>query len=314
MPSNKGVRQRVVETFVALAPIFLVIAAGVLIKRWLAAGDSFWSAAERLTYFVLFPALLIARLATNEISGDGIVPTMVALVAPALILSAALPLFKPYLRMNNTDFATFLMASIRFNTYTGLAASVALYGQAGLAVFGILLAVYIPTVNVISCLALGRWASPAATTWRFMARAIATNPLVLACVIGILLNVSGLGLPHFIDATFDIMGEAALGLGLLCIGASLRWQSLVESRWPIAAAASAKLIILPLLAGLATWILGVEGLERQVVILFAALPASPSAYVLARQMSGNAGMMAGVITGTTVLAMVTIPLALAVLA
>ena len=302
------------ESFVALVPIFLVIAAGIAIRRWLTTSDSFWSAAERLTYFVLFPALLVSRLATNALGGAEIVPTMLALIIPAMVLSAVLPLFKSRLKMSDPDFATFLMASIRFNTYAGLAASVALYGQAGLAIFGVLLAVYIPTVNIISCLALGRWASPTATTWRFIVRAIFTNPLVLACLAGIALNVSGVGLPDFIDATFDIMGEAALGLGLLCVGASLRWQSLVESRWPIAAAATAKLIVLPSLAGLAAWILGVEGLERQVVILFAALPASPSAYVLARQMSGNAGMMAGVITGTTMLAMVTIPLALAVLA
>jgi hypothetical protein len=301
-------------TFTALAPIFLVIALGIGARRWPVNSETFWSGAERLTYFVLFPALLVARLSANPIPTAGVVPAIAALIGPVLVLSALLPLAMPLLRMSGADFATFLMASIRFNTYAGLAASVALFGARGLAVFAILLAIYIPIVNVISCLALGRWASPAATTPRYLMLAIVTNPLVLACALGIGLNLAGIVLPAAASGTLDIMGKAALGLGLLCVGASLRWRSLVESRWPIGGAALVKLVGLPLLAGLACHVLGVGGVERSVVVLFAALPASPAAYVLARQMGGNAEMMAGIITATTPLAMVTIPVALALLA
>jgi hypothetical protein len=302
------------ETFAALAPIFLVIAIGVGARHWPVTSEAFWTGAERLTYFVLFPALLVARLSANPIPAAGVLPTIAALIGPVLVLSALLPILKPVLRMSGADFATFLMASIRFNTYAGLAGSVALFGAEGLAVFAILLAVYIPIVNVISCLALGRWAAPAAATPRYIALAIVTNPLVLACVAGIALNLAGITLPEAAGATLDIMGKAALGLGLLCVGASLRWRALVESRWPIAGAVLVKLVVLPIFAGLACHLIGISGVERAVVILFAALPASPAAFVLARQMGGNAPMMAGIITTTTPLAMITIPIALALLA
>ncbi len=301
------------QTFAALAPIFLVIALGVAVRVWPGGSDSFWSGAERLTYFVLFPALLISRLATSPIPSAGVLPTIAALVGPALLLSVLLPLAKPILRMSGANFATLMMASIRFNTYAGLAGSVALFGAEGLAVFAILLAVYIPVVNIISCLALGRWASPAAATPRYVALAIVTNPLVLACAAGIALNLAGIALPGAVEGTLDIMGKAALGLGLLCVGASLKWRSLVESRWPIGTAVVLKLILLPVMAALACHVLGVEGVERSVVILFAALPSSPAAYVLARQMGGNAPMMAGVISSTTPLAMITIPIVLTLL-
>lgn len=302
------------HTFTALAPIFLVIALGAGVRVWPGGSDAFWASAERLTYFVLFPALLIARLTANPLPSSDVVPTIAALIGPVLLLSILLALLKPALRMSGADFATLLMASVRFNTYAGLAASVALFGADGLAVFAILLAIYIPIVNVISCLVLGRWASPAAATPSYIVRAIVTNPLVLACVIGISLNLAGIDLSGALGGTLDILGKAALGLGLLCVGASLRWRSLVESRWPIGITAAIKLLALPVLAGLACHGLGVEGVERSVVILFAALPASPAAYVLARQMGGNAPMMAGIITTTTPLAMVTIPLVLALLA
>jgi len=304
----------VAHTFAALAPIFLVIALGIGARRWPVSSDAFWGSAERLTYFVLFPALLVERLSSNPIPTAGVAPVIAALIGPVLVLSALLPLAKSLLRMSGADFATFLMASIRFNTYAGLAASVALFGAEGLAVFAILLAIYIPTVNVISCLALGRWAAPAAATPRYLALAIVTNPLVLACALGIALNLAGLSLPAAVAGTLDIMGKAALGLGLLCVGASLRWRSFVESRWQIAGAAFLKLVGLPILVGLACHLFGVGGVERAVAVLFAALPASPAAYVLARQMGGNAEMMAGIITATTPLAMIAIPAALALLA
>jgi len=53
-----------------------------------------------------------------------------------------------------------------------------------------------------------------------------------------------------------------------------------------------------------------SGLLVQVAVLLAALPTATSAYILARQLGGDAPLMAGIISGQTLLAMVTIPLML----
>ena len=58
------------------------------------------------------------------------------------------------------------------------------------------------------------------------------------------------------------------------------------------------------------WALGLSGLLVQVAVLLAALPTATSAYILARQLGGDAPLMAGIISGQTLLAMVTIPLML----
>ncbi|HMZ10987.1 MAG TPA: AEC family transporter, partial [Plasticicumulans sp.] len=49
-------------------------------------------------------------------------------------------------------------------------------------------------------------------------------------------------------------------------------------------------------------------LESAVVVLFAALPSAPSAYILARQLGADAPLAAVVITVETLAAMLTLPL------
>lgn len=299
------------STFAALAPIFLVIGLGVWIRRWLKADDGFWRLLEKLTYFILFPALLIHRLGTTALPEAGLAGAMAALLAPSLVVTAiGLALRRP-LAMNGADFATGTMGAIRFNTYAGLAGAVALYGQEGLAIFALLLAAYVPLVNVISALLLGRFAMANAASPRALLRAVATNPLVVACVLGIAINLSRVPVPDVAERTLAILGNAALGAGLLCVGAALRIDSLVADRRGIALTTAVKLLALPGLAALFCHFFGVGGVERGVVVLFAALPSSPAAYVLARQMGGNAPMMAGIITVSTPAAMIAIPLVLA---
>jgi predicted permease len=150
-----------------------------------------------------------------------------------------------------------------------------------------------------------------AASARTLVRVVATNPLVIACAAGIALNLSGLPQPEALGRFLEILGSAALGLGLLCVGAALHLESLVADRRGIAIASVAKLVVLPLASALMCHLLGVGGTGRDVVLLFAALPSSPAAYVLARQMGGNATMMAGIITVTTPGAMAAIPIVLA---
>ncbi len=72
-----------------------------------------------------------------------------------------------------------------------------------------------------------------------------------------------------------------------------------------------KLVAMPVLTvALAVWF-GVTGSNLAIVAACAAVPTSPSAYVLARQMGGDAPLLAQIITLQTILAAVTMPLVIA---
>jgi malonate transporter len=299
-------------TFGALAPIFVLIALGWRLRERGFPGDAFWPGAERLVYWVLFPPLLLLTTATSDLTGLRTLPIAIALVA-AIGLTAALTfLLRGRLGLDGASFTSVFQGAIRNNTYVGLAGAAALYGEAGLAVMGILVFVVVTLVNVLSVIVLvshrGR-----ALRMRDLLVSVATNPLILACVAGFGLNATGVGLFGVASSILEILGSAALTLGLLCVGAGLELKRLGRNPPALVAANTLKLMVMPV----ATWgfcrLLGVEGVTAATAVLFTAAPISASSYVLARQLGGDAPLMASLITISTILAAITMPLALALL-
>jgi malonate transporter and related proteins len=300
-------------TFGALAPVFLLIALGRVLRARGFPGEAFWPAAERLVYHVLFPALLFLTSATSELAGFRVLPLAAALIGAILAVSALTLALRPWLGLDDAGFTSVFQGAIRINTYVGLGTAGTLYGEAGLAVLGIVIFVVVTTINLLSVIALSRYGRCRADR-RQVLGSVARNPLILACLSGFALNAAGVDLAGIPGDTLRVLGQASLTLGLLCVGASLELAHLGQ-RWPAALTTCAlKLVLLPAATGLACRLLGVEGLTASVAVLFTAGPISASSYVLARQLGGDAPLIAGLITLTTIAAAVTMPLALALLA
>jgi malonate transporter len=299
-------------TFGALAPIFLLIALGWLLRARGFLGGSFWRDAERLVYWVLFPPLLLLVTATSDLTGLRTLPIAMALVAATLLTAALAFTLRGRLGLDGASFTSVFQGAIRNNTYVGLAGAGALYGEAGLAVMGIAVFVVVTLVNVLSVIVLVSHRGGAMRLGDLVV-SVATNPLILACIGGFALNATGLGLPDLASALLDILGRAALTLGLLCVGAGLDLGRLGRNPPAAVAASTLKLVVLPVATFGFCRLLGVDGVATASVLLLTAAPISASSYVLARQLGGDAPLMAGLITLTTVLAALTMPLALALL-
>jgi malonate transporter len=299
-------------TFGALAPVFLLIALGWLLHARGFPGDSFWPAAERLVYRVLFPALLLVTTASSDLRGLRTLPVALALAAAILATAALAYALHGRLGLGGASFTSVFQGAIRSNTYVALAGVAALYGEAGLAAMGIVTFVVVTLVNVLSVIVLvshrGR-----TTRVRDLLASLAKNPLILACVGGFALNTLGLGLFDLAHTMLEILGRAALTLGLLCVGAGLDLGRLGRNPLGVVATNTLKLVVMPA----ATWgfcrLFGVEGVAAATAVLFTAAPISASSYVLARQLGGDAHLMAGLITITTICAAITMPAVLALL-
>jgi malonate transporter and related proteins len=300
-------------TIGALAPVFLLIALGWLLRRVAFLPEGFWEPAERLVYWVMFPALLLVTTAGAQLAGLRVLPVATALVAAMSLVAGATLLLRGRLGLSDAAFTSVLQSAIRPNTYIGLAAAQALWGQAGLSLSGLVIAFAVPTANLWSVLALARLAGARIRGPR-MALAVLSNPLIVSCVAGFALNALGIGLAPLVDSTLRVLGQGSLPLALLCVGAGLELGRLGRVRAPVAVAAGLKLVATPAVTLLMCSALGVEGLTMRVAVLFNALPVSASSYVLARQMGGDAPLMAAAITVTTLGAAVTLPLAIVLLA
>lgn len=296
--------------FIAVLPVFLMLFVGSFIRRSEFLASGFWPAAEKLTFMVLIPALLIRSIATADLGGVAIGPMAGAVVATILIGFVLTELLRRLWRIPGPAHTSVVQGTIRFNVYIVLPVIAGVYGPQGVAAAAVPIAVIPPLVNILSIWTLARHGGAESPTLKGTVLTIARNPFILATLVGGLLNVTGIGLPPIISQMIDIMADASLLLGLLIAGAGLD-LSLDRSRATLALLTTGlRFVVMPVIALSACVLAGLDGVAMATVIVFCSSPTATASYVLARQMGGDADLMAVIITVQTGFGLVSIPLTL----
>ncbi len=310
MAAFRNHRPDMSPTLSALAPVFLVILAGWGLKGLSVVPDAAWAGIEALVYRAFFPCLLFHNLATAGFAGLEVGAMAASLLAAVLAAAALLWPARRLTGLTPAAWSSVIQGAIRPNTYVALAAVVGLFGRDGAVLLAVAIAATVPVVNVISVLALARLGGGRVN----IARALATNPLILACAAGVAVNLAGLLPPPLIMQTIDLMGRATLPLGLVCVGAGLVFAELGLHWRGLALSSLAKLALLPALTFGFGRLFGLDGPAFAVAVTFNAMPVAASAYVLARQMGGDHRLMAAIVTVQVVLAGFSLPIVLSLLA
>lgn len=294
-----------------LLPIFVVILLGVVLKRTGFLTESFWPQAEKATYYVFFPCLLIGNLSTAQFGDFAVLPMGGAIVTGLLVISTGALFIRHWLPLDGPAFSSLFQGSIRMNTYVGIAGAAALAGTDGVTLSAIAIIATVPLVNVLCVSVLSHMGegNGNAGFWGVV-RSVIKNPLIIGCAIGIALNVANASLPPSIFEVVYVLGRAALPIGLLAVGAGLSFSHLKPSLPALTLASLFKLVLLPAVTALACTLYNVPTTAKIIAVLFTALPTATSSFILARQMGGDDRLMASIITVQTLIAMVTIPLAL----
>ena len=293
---------------ILLIPDFLLILTGFVLCRYTPLDRPVWDAVERLVYLVLFPALLFSAIVRSPLNFSTDLPLIasgLAIVLAGIVLSLSLARWPG---VPAGQHAAGAQVAFRFNSYVALALADRLAGPSGLAWMALLISVAVPVANVAAVWPMARQGG------RGLVGELRRNPLILATVSGLVCNAIGLQLPDVLQATLSRMGSAALGLGLMAVGAGLRLGALGDAPRLAASLLLIRHAVLP-----AFCLFGVMALvplpvaQQTILMVFAALPTASSAYVLAVRMGAEAGFVAGLVTVSTVLAMAGLPLSLAAL-
>ncbi|CCQ72507.1 AEC family transporter [Magnetospira sp. QH-2] len=298
----------------ALFPIFALIALGVFLKSRQWVPDGTWPAVEKMVYYLFFPALLVHRIAGADLGGLNVWPLFGTIWITVLTLSALVIAFRRALPTDGPGFTSVFQGAVRFNTYVALAVPAALFDEAGTIIATMCVAAAIPLINVVCVMVLVGYAdSGRDASVKAVVTSLIQNPLILGIIAGLVLNASGLGLPAFIGPGLEILSRAALPMALLAVGAGLNLAAVRAAGGLVGLTTGIKLLFTPLLVWAVGGILGLEGLTLTVCVLWGAMPGAPNAYILARALGGDERMIAGIITATTIAALVTLPLILLIL-
>ena len=295
----------------ALIPVLGLILTGFFIQRTNFLPPTFWPSAEKLTYFLLMPATLIHSLAGKQI---GSLPWLkILLTVEGAVLASALLMIIWWIpnrrRIGGPAFTSLFQGGVRFNTFVALALAENLFGAEGLFLAALGAGFMIMLINVL-CVSVFSVAvnHGAGIDVKRLARDLLRNPLIIACVIGVGLNASGLKLPVAIDGVLALGGKAAFPVGLMAVGAAYRAGNLALHWQPLLVSSCVQFLCKPLVAWWLATTLGLSGIAAGVAVLLFSVPTAPSAFILSRQMGGDHDSMAAIITVQTCLSFFTLPL------
>lgn len=288
-----------------LVPDALLILLGFVLFRSGAFRRPTWEAIERVVYYLLFPVLLFTAIVRSPISMAS-TGAMSFAAAGALLVGIALSYaVGRWPGVDSRLHASGAQVAFRFNSYIALALGERLLGPAGVSAMAVLIAVCVPLSNFAAVYPLARQGGQ-----RFWLE-ILRNPLILGTVCGLAFNLMGARLPELIESAAYKLGQAALPLGLLAVGAGLRLGELRLSPALGSVFLDIKHVVVPAVAlGLAIW-LDLEPHQAAMAVAFSAMPTATSCYVLAVRMGGAGPFVAGLVSLSTLAGMASIPIWLA---
>ena len=287
--------------FSALIPVFALILIGYFFKRIKFPSHEFWPQADKLTYYVLMPSLLIYKLSNASLSSSNslgfILSALLAIFFTMIILMLANKI-KP---TSASSFTSVVQGGIRFNTYVFLALSGAIFGNEGLVLSAIILTFAIPFINILCITIFALYISNEKLNFLYLLKSIVTNPLIIACIIGGSINFLGIHFPVIINNTLEILSKAALPMGLLSVGFGLVIKEIKSSKSELIISSIAKHLIMPILIFIFAKYFELDNIMISILVLFAVLPTAPTSFILARQLGGDIGLMSSIITVQTLI-------------
>ena len=294
-----------------LFPDFSLILCGFLVCRYTALNRTVWAQVESLVYYLLFPVLLfhsMVRSPLNLGAASGLIAAGLCLCAAGIALAYVLPVL-PWIgrHINPREHAGAAQVAFRFNSFIALALAERLLGAPGLVLIAVLIGVCVPVLNTGAVWPMARHAQ------RGVVSELVRNPLVIGTVAGLLANLLGFVIPPWLEPAVSRIGAASLALGLMAAGAGLQLGSLLGFKLLSVLLLSIRHLWLPLIAWGLSRLFGLGSAQATILLVFASVPTASSCYVLAARMGYDGAYVAGLVTLSTLLGMLSLPFALGVL-
>jgi predicted permease len=267
---------------------------GLVLKRVEWIDDNFIRVASGLVFNVTMPALLFLGILHADLH-TALRPSLLVYFTLATVLSFAGAWGWALWRCPYADRGVYVQGAFRGNNgIIGLALAASLYGAYGISMGAVLAGLVILFYNALSAIVLAIY-SPVMKSdpWSLLV-SILRNPLIISVLAAIPFAYWQIGLPGWLEACAQNLGNMTLPL------ASLR-----ESSRLAISASLVKMIGLPFIGTLGAWLYGFRGPDLGILFLYFAAPTASSSYIMARAAQGNHQLAAAIVVITTVAAAVT---------
>ncbi|MFY0664977.1 MAG: AEC family transporter [Natronospirillum sp.] len=285
-------------------PILLWLAGGHALKRTNRLSDAFIHDANRLVFTWCLPTLLFLNTARSSIvdswQGDLIGYAAIFTLATIVLLWWITPLFTS----DRSRRGVFVQGAYRGNMgIIGLAMVVNAFGQEVIPLASLYLAFITLIYNLAAIVVLQ--AGQTRLSPVKLVTQLFRNPLIIGVLLGLAWSISGWSLPGLANSTLQGLADLTLPVALICVGASLQFQSLRNNRYLVMVASGFKLIVIPVLAVGIAYLLGFRAEALGILFLMMASPTAAASFVMARAMTPWGELAAEIIVVTTFFSLLT---------
>ena len=291
-------------------PIFLVIILGKIIQLTVVRDAEVWTGINKISYWVLFPAFLFTETSKLDLSDPNILRYSISLILAyfaAMILAYSVGKIAG---QSNPSLTSIIQGAGRHNTFIGLAVTGQLFGITGTSIGTVATAALVPLSNVVAVIMMGVMLNKEAGKRKLLLDLV-RNPIILSIAAGMAFSRIGISPDIVVFQFTELIGRATLPTLLLVIGANLRFTSFNAHFQPLLISTISKMVVFPMAAFLACRLFALTPEITVIAVIFATCPTSPASFPLARQMGGDAPLMANIISLQTAVSVIAIPVAIA---
>lgn len=293
------------NVFHSVLPIFLIAFLGSVIRRKWLTSDEFWRGLEKLSFYVLFPTVLFEHSSKVDFTSSEFLRLTIALVVGNLIVAAALIVYQARTNYDKIQFTSVFQGATRYNNYIFFSVGAALFGSSGLTIIATISPYLLIVTNITAIMSFYYYLPKDGNLTKrkslaIMTKSIMANPFILASLAGFVFNYLELTLNIGIYNTLETISDSAFAIGMLIVGAGIKFKIEPEHFKQVAMTSAVKLVATPIITFIILWMMSVSGTAKSVGILFSCLPCATSSYILSRQLGGDPETMSSIITFTTI--------------
>ena len=307
-----------------LAPVFLIILLGAILQLTGFLSPQVSRESNRLVYWVGLPSLLFNQTAQAEIAGGSALRVSLVLVVGNVGCIGIAYLISRLLRLPGSSEGAFVQAAFRGNlAFIGLpvvsyalaqapaSSAVASLSEEQLQSLAVLsFAPLVPLYNASAVIVLLVGSGRSQGSWLTLLRSVMTNPLLLACIVGLGWSLTGIAFPLWLSNTCRTVGQMSLPLALLGVGVSLATTKVRGQVSLSVLAALLKVAIAPLVGVLVINWFGLSTTERMIALLYLGCPTAIASYIMAEQLGGDEALTSNTIVLSTLLSAVSLAIIL----
>lgn len=289
-----------------VVPIFLVMAIGSFLKYKNVLKEEFYNGASRFVFLIATPALLFMDTASVDFKQTFSPKFLAFEIITLLLFIVALWIIVPIFEKDRVKTGAIIHCSYRSNfAILGLPLLKNVLDSVGVAKAEIVLAFGVPVFNVVAVVCLAYW-SQSKGDYKKVVKNICTNPLIIGALSGLLFSVFGIPIPQMIGKTITYMGNTALGLGLIVLGASFDFKKFIGSIKTTIVATLLKTVVSPAIALTGAYLMGFRGAELVITLVFFGSSTAVNSFVMAKEMGSDSDLTSGIVVCTTGFSIITL--------